>query len=297
MNPQTETAPSPSLVLPKNVLLATDLSCRCDRPLDRAIAISKAWGSHLTALTVVDKQSFDGIPLPPGDTADPVQRARRRLRRDVSSASGGPSILVRAGDVLDELLDVVTGNGMELVVTGVARNQWFRNVTLGTVVDGILRRSPVPTLVVRNRANEEYRRILVAGDFSDLTRHLLETTLAWFPEADVTFFHAFDVPYLDLSDASRDIVREQARKEANKGAAEFLAGIPATLNRRSAVRSVCEFGLPVVALNNYSLRTEVDLVVIGNHGRSVFFEILTGSNAKDILQNVESDVLVLPEPA
>ena len=38
--------------LPRKLLLATDLSARCDRPLERAKALAAQWNAHLTLLTV-----------------------------------------------------------------------------------------------------------------------------------------------------------------------------------------------------------------------------------------------------
>jgi len=294
---QTLTAHStlPAIRLPKNLLLSTDLSCRCDRALDRAVSCAEAWGAHLTALTVVDRDAVDESGLEGIRSGDPVQRARRRLRRDTSSLEPLPSVLVRSGDVLEQLLDVASGSGMDLVVTGVARNQWFRAVTLGSVVDGILRNLEVPALVVRNRVVGHYRRILVAGDLSPLTEHLLRTAVAWFPDADIAFFHAFVVPYLDLSDANRSLVCEQARRTANQEAAEFLGSVDFGEGPRPMIRVVCGFGMPAPALNAYGEQSEVDLVIIGNHGHGVILEILKGSTSKEILLNVESDVLVLPE--
>lgn len=280
---------------PKNLLLSTDLSCRCDRALDRAVSCSEAWGAHLTALTVVDREAVEESGLEGITSGDPVQRARRRLRRDTSSLEPLPSILVRSGDVLEQLLDVASGNEMELVVTGVARNQWFRAVILGSVVDGIIRNLQIPALVVKNRVIGPYRRILVAGDLSPLTEQLLRVTAAWFPDSDIALFHAFGVPYLDLADANRELVCEQAKRAANQEAAEFLNSLDLNPSRRFPVRVVCEYGMPVPALNAYSERSEVDLVVIGNQGHGVFMEILKGNTAKEILLNVESDVLVIPE--
>jgi nucleotide-binding universal stress UspA family protein len=39
---------------PKQVLLATDLSARCDRALDRAVQLTEAWQAELTAVNVLD---------------------------------------------------------------------------------------------------------------------------------------------------------------------------------------------------------------------------------------------------
>src|SRR6218665_3256022 len=40
--------------LPRNILLATDLSQRCDRAHDRAIELARRWGARLTVVHVLE---------------------------------------------------------------------------------------------------------------------------------------------------------------------------------------------------------------------------------------------------
>lgn len=289
-----ESTTAVSFPLPKNILLATDLSCRCDRALDRSIACAKSWGAHLTALTVVDKAAIDGIQVNGSHAEDPAMRAAKRLRKDTRSTDRTPAVIVRTGEVVDELLDVSTGGGMDLIVTGVARNQWLRTITLGGVVDGILRNSTVPTLVVRNRVSGDYRKVAVAGDFSPKTERLMAAALGLFPDAEITFFHVFNVPFLGLSDGNREAVCEQARRDATRDAKEFLASIGMNRGGAPFIRIECEMGPAVTALSEHARRHDIDLVIIGNRGHGVVAEMLMGSLSKEILQNIESDVLVIP---
>src|SRR5690606_38677907 len=78
---------------PRAILLATDLDGRCDRALDRAVALARQWQAKLVVVTVVEPE-----PAPPPSRAgDPVPdqasraalRAAARLRRDVGPAIGG----------------------------------------------------------------------------------------------------------------------------------------------------------------------------------------------------------------
>jgi len=55
------TAPSWMGGPPKKILLATDLSSRCDRALDRAAALAARWQSALVVLHVLEK--FDPSTL------------------------------------------------------------------------------------------------------------------------------------------------------------------------------------------------------------------------------------------
>src|SRR3546814_6107644 len=66
---------------------------------------------------------------------------------------------------------------------------------LGDTVDRLIRKSPVPVLIVRDRAFEPYHTMLVATDFSESSRVALETAIRFFPDTGLSLFHAYDVPF------------------------------------------------------------------------------------------------------
>jgi nucleotide-binding universal stress UspA family protein len=84
------TAPSWMHGPPTKILLATDLSHRCDRALDRATALAAQWQSALIILHVLEK--FDPGTLEAEQLSswrrplDPVRVITRRLFADVGAA-------------------------------------------------------------------------------------------------------------------------------------------------------------------------------------------------------------------
>ncbi len=280
---------------PANIILATDLSCRCDRALDRAVNLSEVWNARLIASTVLDDDML-GSKWIAGGKEDPVLDAKWRLSADIASTGVEPVVKVRTGDVVEQLLLLAGEESAKLVVTGVARDHWMRSVVLGTVVDGLMRHSAIPTLVVRNRVRAPYRRIVVAGDLSELSLYALKKSLAWFPEGEVTFFHAVDMHYADLADAGRDALIEEVRRTSWAEANTFLDDAGLSASERGRVRIVVGSGGPVDGLNDHLRHSESDLVVVGGKGRGVLFEILIGSKTRQIVENIASDVLVIPNP-
>lgn len=278
---------------PAKVLLATDLSHRCDRALDRAAACAMEWQAPLLVATVVDQEALAGNWSGAGEAAA-VMEAKHRLSDDLASFPGVNHVVkVKTGDVLEQVLAVAGEEHADLVVTGVARNTWFRTVVLGTVVDGLMRHSEIPTLVVRKRVKGPYRKILIAGDLSELSETILRKTLAWFPGAAVAFFHAVDIPNAVLADADGKGLREQARQAAHAEIVSFIDRAGLAPDQRNRVRILCEAGNPIELLNRRLRRESVDLVVVGGRGRGVLFEIFIGSKSKQIVENIASDVLVV----
>ena len=76
----------------------------------------------------------------------------------------------------------------------------------------------------------------------------------------------------------------------------FLAGVDKSAPGWQQPHVLIEDGAPNFLLRDYVRDKEVDLLVLGTHGRSAFFEIFLGSVAKAIVDDVPCDALVIREP-
>lgn len=274
---------------PRAILLATDLSSRCDRALDRALALAGQWDARLVALTVIEPAHhvLAGLPV-----ADAGMAASRQLRRDIAAADAAVpvEVLVREGDVADAILAVAATHGCSMIITGTARSEPFGRIVLGSTVEQLARSSELPVLVVRGRMHGDYSRIVVASDFSSSSRRALAVVRSLLPQAPTTLFHAFDVPFLGLMDTQRETAIEHSRAAAASAAADFLeeagdAKLPVVVSQ----------GDPAEQLREHAVTSEVDLVATATHGRSAIHTILIGSAAERILALVPCDTLLVPD--
>ncbi len=289
-------APLPPASRPTALLFATDLSSRCDRALDRALIIARQWQARLVALTVVEAGDLD-LPTraaPAQARAEALRRAEQRLRADLDVDDLPLTTRVGQGPVTDAILDACEAESAGLIVTGVARNEALSRVVLGSSVDALARRSPVPLLVVRNRARAPYREVVVTSDFSAASRHALETAVALFPEAGFTLFHAFGNPYPAIAGMDLAKARNDGRAIAEREAADFLRGcaIPAAVRER--FRLMVAHGDASVLLHTHGTTRPQDLVVLGTQRRRGLVGLLIGSVAERILERAENDVMVVP---
>lgn len=284
---------------PRTILLATDLSARCDRALDRAVRLAAQWGARLVALTVVepaDNPAFATLLPSWRQSTDPVRLAERQLRADMDDAESSATVLVEEGEPAETIARVAKAHGAELIVTGIARDEALGRFSLGTTVNRLLRRSTVPVLIVKGRPRHDYRNVVCATDFSDASRHALESTAKWFPGSRLVLFHAYEAPFSGL--VSDDVnYRRQYRQVALRDSLEFLAGVDMTPEARSAITPVVESGMPAELLREYVQEFGVDLVVLGAKGRSAALDLLIGNTANEILGRMACDALVVREPS
>ncbi|HRN61173.1 MAG TPA: universal stress protein [Luteimonas sp.] len=279
------------------VLLATDLDFRCDRATDRAIALARGFGGAAIAATVVDPserraQQVRRHAAPAWyREPSPTQAAERRLRHEFADQAQRWTLRVGEGRAADHLLPILDGlDGEPLVVTGPVRDGVIGPTVLGSTVDRLLRREGRSLLMVRRRVHGDYRRLLVASDFSGPCRRALQRARSLFPNAAITVLHGFEVPMLGLLDSSQEHAIAQAAAQLREEGHAFLreAGLA-----DDEVELRIEHGDPARLVQQHLETFEDDLVVLGTHGRGAVYELVVGSVARRILTTVDADALVV----
>lgn len=283
---------------PKRILLATDLSARCDRALDRAVELAHAWNARLFVLHVLEP-SVDPYSLRLEQRLPSWQRpldatalVEEQIRRDMSPLDVKFSVIVDKGEPADVIMHAARSHACDLIVTGLARDETLGRFLIGGTVERLLRRSNVPLLIVRGRARSHYTRIVVGTDFSDCSRHALETALEFFPEQQLTIFHAYDAPLAGLVD-NPGTLQSAYGKMAAEICNDFLNSVDISSERRAAIRQLVEPGSPRRLIHQYVRDRGVELVVLGTHGHGTLVDMLLGSTTREILNSLPCDALVV----
>lgn len=282
---------------PSRLLLATDLSARCDRALDRAAQLAIEWQAGFVAVNVREAPQDPDQLLRWAcgkDDANGVQVARRQLQRDLTGFGINADLHVAIGDVDVSIRSVTAKTGCGLVVTGMARNEVFGRFLVGSTVQNLARGLSVPLLVVRNRARSAYQRIIVATDFSDSSRHALQAAMRYFPGRKLVLYHAHTVPL--AVDLSPSVIGAASQRIKNRECAEFIAACDLTDEERSRLQVVIEAGPVETALACYVRKQEVELVVAGSHGSSGLMNVLLGSISARLLEWLPCDTMIVREP-
>lgn len=267
----------------KGLLLATDLSARCDRPTDRALLLAEQLSDSVLILHVVEAEDHDGHFQ---------ERARRTVKSVLGQKADDVEILTRQGQVDLEILRLAEERSVALIVTGVARFNSIRDYFLGTAVDHLVRHSSVPVLAVKRRAHAPYRRLLVATDFSPCSAQALETAAALFPEAEITVWHSCHAAYEAFLNSEPTVIALQI--EAEREMKRFLASVAMPVETHRNLIPLVDVGKDLWSQAEKAVRDGAcDLLVLGTHGRSGFAHATIGSRAAELLEFVECDVLMV----
>jgi nucleotide-binding universal stress UspA family protein len=144
-------------MLPKHILVPTDLSEGAERGLEYASELAHLLGSQIHLLNVISIPAL-GVPeLGVALTASMIdelvvsnQDALDRLARTHCTANLG-QVMVRTGDARDVINQTATELGIDLIVMGTHGRRGLSRALLGSVAENVVRTAPCAVLTVRLR--------------------------------------------------------------------------------------------------------------------------------------------------
>lgn len=276
----------------KKVLMATDLSVRSDRALQRAAAIADEAGAELEIIHVIDESLLEAITLQHEAAAkDAIARqvsaipfaARLRISQKVIRGLDYTGIIQRAEDF-----------GADLVVLGIPRHdapQLFQ----GTTAERVVRYGIRPVLVVKDSVRGPYRRAMVAVDVSTHAQAAIAMAARLVPGGEVHLVHASHRPFTAFLD--RDTQNQLIRDERASVTAVSNSSIQQLTAELGAVAPRFEFvllegeGRSVIGEQVAALKP--DFLAVGTHGRTGIAHAIIGSIAEDLLASAPVDVLAV----
>lgn len=267
-----------------NIAVATDFSPRADRAIDRAKLLQKQMGGRLSVI--------HGTNLAIDDAPDMAELERRMTSAtDLTGKEEGVAFLFPAGSPTKAIAHTCEKEAVDLLVVGPARYNDLGDFFLGTAVDYILRATTKPVLVVKKRANAEYRHILAGTDFSPGSAHAILKAAEMFPEATFHVVHAWQVPFQAFNTDA--YVAEEIERERKDLLAKFMKGLVDHNGALANATSDLVRGDAVDALRKGLELNPSSLVVLGSHGANGFRHATIGSVTSDLLRFLDADTLVV----
>lgn len=263
-----------------SLLVASDLSPRSDRPMERALLLARQLDAALVILHVPGKSRLD---------PNEERMLSAQIRRDFDLPRDGCDIVLDYGPVPEVIARTAEARGSSLILTGVARFNSPRDYLLGTTVDHLVRESPKPVLVVKRRPRQPYKRLLVATDFSPCSADALRSAATMFDKGELRLVHSYHAAWQAF--LAHDTTEPLVRDEAERSMEAFLETVPADV--RSRTEPVLEEGHLGTVIADQVERWSADLLVVGSHGRSGFAHATIGDTAAELLESAPCDVLVV----
>jgi nucleotide-binding universal stress UspA family protein len=141
----------------------------------------------------------------------------------------------------------------------------------------------------------QLQRVLTPIDFSDCSKRAQEYACALVDQfqAELYLLHVLhDLAPLMLDGGTMYALPTDYFEEQKQSAEKALARLPsAEWSQGKAVIRELRIGNPFVEIVRYAQEQEIDIIVIGTHGRSAISHLLLGSVAEKVVRSAPCPVL------
>ena len=277
----------------ERLLVATDLSARSDRALERAVALARECGAQLTVVHVVDGELPVKIANRQAEEAkDLTGKQLARFRSDDLRVH----VKVLFGRDYEEIIRAATEAAADLVVLGIHRNEASVELFRGSTMERVLRLGNAPCLVVKDFPQERYRRVVVAVDFSVHSRRAIEFAARFVPKIPLHLVHAYSVPFRGFlygADTQQQVAKQQQDQMEQMVEEERAAFLSSLDMDRPVLEWTVREG-PVRQVIHVELeRLGANLLIVGTHGRTGIAHALLGSLAEELLRRPPCDIVAV----
>lgn len=269
-----------------SILVATDLSIRSDRAVERALRLASLLGLPCRIVSVIDSDL-------PGDlraamTQDVEQRLNR-MAQDEAKPGQDVTCAVLTGDPHETIVDHAEAQGAGLIVLGLHRPRPFMDMILGTTMTRIVRSSRIPVLLVSGPADHDYEQVLVPVSFSPACAAALRIAGVVAPKARMRAFHAVPVPFWGFTRQGPDSATAQELRQTAEAERDNWVS---SLGPDIAVPQIEIISAGRIETMSRLAAEDPDLVVVGAHTRGGYAPNVLGSFVTDLIQAPPCDVLV-----
>jgi nucleotide-binding universal stress UspA family protein len=299
----------------KQILCPVDFSAFSRHAFDRAIGVAHCYDASIAVLHVLPfPATVPAVPFGPEGPGpfgfEVVDRQRvlhefpRFLALEQSVGVPVTYHAIEAPSVHKEILHQVDRLSADLIVLGTHGRSGFEHLLLGSVTEKVLRTSPVPVLTVPPHAPDvvpvgrgPFRRILYATDFSPGSENALRhaASLAQHGAAQLTLLHAVEplpVGYDPIVVMPFDVTAyTTSLQEATE--ARLRTFVPDAIRLACDTDDVVVSGKPYVEILRIAAERQVDLIVLGVHGRSALDRLVFGSTTEHVVRRATCPVLTV----
>ena len=267
---------------------------------------------HLAHVRQFDYVGFSApaAPLVPFSLMTYEEDAEKRVLQELNELAcehGIPSAschIVGGGPAFDEICRLAQKIPADLIVMPTHGRTGLKHVFLGSTAERVVRHSPCPVLVVRERRRQSktglrftVKRILVPVDFSECSQEGLRYAIGFANQfgARIMLLHATYLGYIYSTEATAlyDVrgLQKAARKNAER---QMRKLVRAAKFGRVKYETAFTEGSPVLGICAFAKEHNVDVIVTSTHGLTGFQHVLIGSIAEKVVRHAPCSVLVVP---
>jgi len=141
------------------------------------------------------------------------------------------------------------------------------------------------------------KKILCPIDHSDCSKEALKyaVSFALRNEAELYLLHVIDIRTFDenLDSITKQIADESSINNLKK---KLLECVPEEIRSDMKIEAIVVQGIPFVEIIRFAKKNEVDMLVLGTHGRTGLAHMMLGSVSEKVVRKAPCPVLTVRSP-
>lgn len=290
----------------KRILMPIDGSPNSEFALEWGIRFAKALNAEVTFLHIIETpvSIFAAYNLPSsafylGDLVQDMRAAGKSILANAKAQAEALDVTCNATMLEDKqparaILEAEEAHHLSVMATH--SRQGLDRLFLGSVTEGVLRRSDKPHLILHgpdegaptSSAKEQFEHFLLPIDGSDASDSAVEEGLGLARSlgARVTFLHALEVPVTVYAMTESMVYEPSIREELKKAGQESLEKAASRALELGVEAEVRLVDSPNIRAETAILEAEgaFDLTVMATHGRQGLNRALLGSVTERVLR-------------
>ncbi len=266
----------------ERLLVCTDGSPESQGAVAEALALGRLCGSRVFVLQVLQI-----IPEFEAVAPDLMVRLEEEIRQQMEALKAEAAKMAvsltprvrRSVSVFSAILEEAAELRPAMIIMGRYGRTGLARLLMGSVTARVIGYSAVNVLVVPRQAILAFHRILVASDGSPYSLAAWEVALSMAKKAGSTLFGVSVVQEDEDLNLAEEIVH-QMRVAANQQGVPLQGLVPQGQQADDAIVQA-------------ALKNEVDLIILGSHGRTGLSRLLMGSVTERVIGHAPQPVLVV----
>lgn len=280
------------------ILCSTDLLPKTEAAIERAGMLGEQLAANLSLLHVVEPSESERALEQ--DLQRAIAQLRSRSKPPLWRRGKTPSVIVKAGQPRNRIIETIDEMGARLVVLGPHRRRLAKDALSGTIAEKVLSARAAPLLIVTREPRAAYRNVLLALDLSESSARAVRAaeSLVLTEDAHAVIVHAHEPYYrgmLTYAGAGAETVANYSLSWAR----DAQAAVRELLERESGdcrrYQIVLEQARPAAGILAAADRLRPDLLVMGTRGHGRLRRAFLGSVATQVLNAATCDLLIVPD--
>ncbi len=283
------------------ILVPTDGSEPANAAVEAALALADRFDASLRAINVAGfAEVSDEVA---GETSSRIAELAAPILESITerAADRGVSVSTDVVETTDPvhraIVDDAVDHDADLIVMGTHGRTGLDRIALGSVAERTLRAAPVPVLTVSDDASLDpaFDSVLVPTDGSEGADAAADHGIALCEATDAALHGVHVVDLTPLWGTAESAVLLEALEDSGREAVDDVIRRAEAADLRSTEASVLS-GTPARGIVDFADDRDVDLIVMGTHGRTGLERYLLGSVTEHVVRLSDRPVLTLRAP-